>query len=241
MIDPALSGPDLLEHASLYSCTDPDLRADPDQAHVWRVDLDLEAGRIASLERFLCPEEHARAARFRSPGDRRRFVAAHGSLRAILAHYLRVGPAQVSFAYAPEGKPILAGAAPLHFNLSHSDSLALLAVSPRREVGIDVERLRADFAPEPLAKRFFSPSECEALSRVPPDERHPAFLRLWTLKEAYLKALGTGLTSPLNAFTVSLDDYSVQAFGVAAPYHLRPLDPAPGYVGALALASGPQG
>ena len=223
----------MLDHASLLSYADRDLWADPDQAHVWQIDLDLDARRLAALEPSLSPEERTRAARFHVPTDRARFVAARGSLRARLAQYLGVDPRQVPLTYTPEGKPILAGTQALHFNLSHSDALALLAVSPRRAVGVDVERLRTDFEPEPLAKRFFAPSECEALDRVPPGERHRAFLRLWTLKEAYLKAVGSGLNTPLNRFAVSLDDLSIHP---PAPYRLHSLDPAPDYVGALALA-----
>lgn len=228
----------MLDHARLFSYTDRDLWADPDQAHVWRIDLDLDAGRAADLEPFLSPEERARAARFHAPGDRRRFVAARGSLRALLAQSLGVEPARINLVYTPEGKPVLAGTQTLHFNLSHSDALALLAVSPRRAVGIDVERLRTDFEPDPLAQRLFAPSECEALSRVPLGEQHRAFLRLWTLKEAYLKAVGTGLNTPLNRFAVSLDDLTIRP---AAPYRLYPLDPAPGYVAALALALNTEG
>ena len=228
----------MLDHAHLFSYADRDLWADPDQAHVWRIGLDLEAGHVADLERFLSPEERTRAARFHSPGDRRRFVAARGSLRALLAQSLGIEPQRVDVAYTPEGKPVLAGAQTLHFNLSHSDSLALLAVSPRRAVGVDVERLRTDFEPEPLAKRFFAPSECEAVNRVPPGERHRVFLRLWTLKEAYLKSVGAGLNTPLNRFAVSLDDLSIHP---PAPYRLQTLAPAPGYVAALAFALIPKG
>ena len=179
----------MLDHASLFSCTDRDLWADPDQAHVWRVDLDLEAGRLAALERFLSPEEHARAARFRSPGDRRRFVAARGSLRAISRSTLRVEPrsGQLRLHAGGEADP---GRRP-DFSTSICPTRTRWPCSPSPPAapsGIDVERLRTDFEPEPLAKRFSAPSECEALSRVPPAERPQAFLRLWTLKEAYLKA-----------------------------------------------------
>ncbi len=215
-------------------------------ASIWKADLDLEVERVAELEQSLSPDEAARADRFHSAADRRRFIAARGSLRAVLSEYLHVKANQIQFAYTPDQKPILAHPvlapeATLYFNVSHSDALALIAVVRGREIGIDLERLRADFDPDALAKRFFSPIEYAALSKMPPQERHHDFLTYWVCKEAYLKAQGTGLRHPLNEFTVSLEDHSIQLARptgtgqTIAPYHLQPFSPTLGYVAAVAV------
>ncbi len=231
----------MLDHISLYGDISPGSLTEPDSAQVWKAELELDAARLRELEQFLSPDEVARANRFYAPRDRERFVAARGSLRVILGEYLNIKPEQVRFAYTPERKPTLADEKTLRFNLSHSDVLALIAVTQEREVGIDVERLRTDFDPDALAKRFFAPMEYAALLRVPPLERHRAFLALWVCKEAYLKACGTGLRQPLNTFVVSLEDYSITPNGptgegeTLAPFRLHPLHPDPLYVAAMVL------
>jgi 4'-phosphopantetheinyl transferase len=136
------------------------------------------------------------------------------------------------------------GQEPIHFNLSHSHRLALLAVARDREVGVDIEYLRVDVATEPLAEHFFSPQEVAALRALPDGLQAEAFFAAWTRKEAYIKARGRGLTSPLDQFAVSLspgepakllwvqgDDQE------ASRWSLRRLDPGPGYAGALAAES----
>jgi 4'-phosphopantetheinyl transferase len=127
----------------------------------------------------------------------------------VLALYTETEPARLRFAYGPQGKPSLqsdeAGDTSLRFNLAHSHDLALLAVARGREVGVDVEHVRADFASDEVAGHFFSPRETAALRAVPDEaERARAFFRCWTRKEAYVKARGEGLSLPLDGFTVSL-------------------------------------
>jgi 4'-phosphopantetheinyl transferase len=209
---------------------------------VWCAALELPEAELARLEATLAPEERARAARFVFERDRSRFVAARGLLRQILAAYVGTPPEALRFRYSARGKPALeVGEAGLEFNLAHSGGLALYAVAWRRPVGVDVERLREDIDVEGIAGRFFSPREAAALRAMPQAERLPAFFRCWTRKEALLKAWGEGLPFGLDRFSVSLD--SPQAAIVetpldareAAEWRLWPLEPAPGYVGALAV------
>ncbi len=218
----------------------PTLRTEPpplaaDEVHLWRIALDAPAD--ASL---LSPDELERAGRFHFARDRRRFVAARAGLRRILARYLGQAPQALGFAYGPQGKPRLAAAgAPPYFNLSHAEGLALVAVTAIGEVGVDLE------FPRPidpgLAARYFAAAEIAALEALPAQERNLAFFRCWTRKEAYLKACGDGVLAPLDRFEVSLDPASPRVLTIggdreeAARWQLAHLEPAPGYVGAVAL------
>ena len=179
----------------------------PDEVHVWRAALDLDAPRIQDLQALLSPDERARAEQFRFPLHRQRFIAARGLLRTLLARYLKISPPALRFSYGPHGKPALADAAAvtgLRFNLAHSDGLALFAVVWNREVGVDLESLGRDRAHDQIAERFFSPNEAAALRALPVEARRKAFYDCWTRKEAYLKARGLGLSLPLDQFEVSL-------------------------------------
>ena len=152
-----------------------------------------------ALARMLSEDEHARAGRFHRQRDRDRSVAARGLLRVLLGDALGRPPSSLRFRYNPYGKPALAtdgGGARLGFNLSHSDGAALFALAPAREVGVDIERVRLDIAAESLAARFLPAPEAAALRSLPPALRPAAFTQAWVRREAYAKALGTGLSSP---------------------------------------------
>lgn len=186
-----------------WGSTPPALGAD--EVHVWRITLEPPPAGLARLAARLSPDERRRAARFHFERDRRRFHAARGALREVLAGYLGEEPERLGFVEGLHGKPGLAQAhgGELRFNLSHSGELALCAVS-RRELGVDIEQLRALPDAGALARRFFSADETAALEALPATERLSAFFRCWTRKEAYLKAVGAGLLQPLDGFDVSL-------------------------------------
>jgi 4'-phosphopantetheinyl transferase len=169
---------------------------------LWYTLLDAPPERLADLYDRLDAAERARAARYCVPVVRRRFVAARGILRELLGAYLGESPAQVRFVPNAWGKPEPEGGPP--FNLAHSGDLALYAVADR-EVGIDVERVRPLEDPAGLAKRFFSPTEVEALQALSPTLQRVAFFTTWVRKEAYVKARGEGLHHPLKAFDVPVD------------------------------------
>jgi 4'-phosphopantetheinyl transferase len=173
-----------------------------DEVHVWRIALDCGGG--DSLRSRLSSDELARAARFHFERDRTRFSVARAALREILAHYLGTGPAEIAFVYGDHGKPALAPYGDLHFNLSHSHDLALCAVTRGREVGVDVERIRELDDLEGIATATFSQRERETLAQLAGPERLAGFFNAWTRKEAFVKALGEGLSHPLDRFDVSL-------------------------------------
>lgn len=205
---------------------------------VWS--LDLPPFPVEEFESWLSEDEIARADRFRLPHLRRRWIAARGGMRRLIADRLAVQPDQVAFSLGPHGKPCLAaGGADLSFNLSHSDHLAALAIC-EAAIGVDIERV-AD-APDSVARDQFSAAEYAALCGLPPGARIPAFYALWTSKEAVLKALGTGFSFASKGFTLDMagagEPCIVQAdwtYPDKAEWQIRRFDPAEGFAGAVAV------
>jgi 4'-phosphopantetheinyl transferase len=177
------------------------------EVQIWFTCLDRHSAELARLERLLSPDERARADRLLDRLTRDRFVAGRGFLRATLAEYLSVQPADLRFAAGEHGKPMLdeeAGSAPLYFNLSHADDSAILAVASDREVGIDLERVRDDLPFREMAQPFYSTRERAELFSLPEEQQLAAFFHCWTRKEAYLKGCGSGFSQPSDSFDVSL-------------------------------------
>jgi 4'-phosphopantetheinyl transferase len=218
---------------------------DPNEVHVWRAALDQTPLQIQDFHHRLAADEQDRAARLCFEKDREHFIAARGVLRDILGRYLNRAPESLSFRYGSHGKPALAGdsdEAAIRFNVSHSQGLALYAVTQGREVGIDLEHVRSELAVAEIAERFFSPREIATLRTLPALEQRPAFFRCWTRKEAYIKARGEGLSTPLSEFDVSLaPGEPAELLGTrqdpseALRWSLQDLDAAPGFAAALAV------
>jgi 4'-phosphopantetheinyl transferase len=161
----------------------------------------FDFGRAWSM---LSDEERARTSRFRRETDGRTFVAAHALLRATLARYTGCEPLALKFSEGSFGRPELAaGMPPLSFSLSHTEGLVGCAVS-RAEIGFDLEIARRP-APLEIAGRYFSTAEQDALSAAATDARDERFYALWTLKEAVLKALGFGLSLPLDSISIMFE------------------------------------
>jgi 4'-phosphopantetheinyl transferase len=204
--------------------------------------LDPPGERLAALRDTLAADERERAARYRFEVHRRAFEACRGAVRQILGSRLGLAPAAVRFRYGPQGKPaLLADPAPLVFSVSHSGELGLCAVAREGALGVDVERVRPLDDALAIAERFFSPAERAALRSLEPPALETAFFTAWTRKEAFIKALGEGLSYPLADFDVTLlPDERARLLRVAgddkAPprWRLTALDPAPGYDAALA-------
>jgi 4'-phosphopantetheinyl transferase len=216
-----------------------------DDVHVWAAPLDLSRSLLDRLATDLSPDERARADRFRFEQLRARYLAGRALLRMMLARYVHRPAASLRFAYGAHGKPALAmsdaDAVP-RFNLAHAGGLALIAISSAHEVGVDVEELRALPDAMQVAQRHFSAAECRTLRALPEDARDASFLRCWTRKEAYIKAVGEGLSCPLDSFDVTLaPDEPARILEVrrdpdeASRWTLVHLSPAPGWIGAVAL------
>ena len=190
------------------------------EVHTWTVRLDVPSETWARLYATLSQDERDRSARFRFARDRLRFVAARGTLRALLGRYLRTRPGRIRFAYNAFGKPELTPAfgSRLRFNLSHSAGLGLIAITTDAAIGVDLECIRAHPDYPEIARSVFSAAEVDELDRLPSDLYPQGFLSCWTKKEAHVKARGEGLGgsdgTPTGAVT---------------------FQPAPGYIGAVAV------
>jgi 4'-phosphopantetheinyl transferase len=216
-----------------------------DEVHVWRVALDQPTSCVQNLLQALTSNEIQRSRRFHFQRDRARFTVARSMMRTILGRYLKLKPEELRFDYNFYGKPSLADdlrVAQLRFNLSHSHGLALLAVTLGRRIGIDLEYVRSEIASEEIAERFFSTEEVRALRQLPRSAFTEAFFNCWTRKEAYIKAVGEGLSFPLDHFTVSLlPGHPAVLLDVLgnpqewACWSLQELSPGSGYAAAVAV------
>lgn len=208
--------------------------------HVWYRSLDGVGVSESDLER-LSADERRRATRMKSRAARSDFVLARSTLRQLLGESLGLSPEGIEFAYHASGKPYLADRAlsEWHFNVSHSSGRLLVAVSRGRPIGVDIERIRPGVPALALARRFFAPQEYDALQALVPSERVQAFFRVWTRKEAFVKALGRGISMGLHRFAVgvhpeatpSVEPLFSEAEGVVGSLHDLPVEP--GFAAAL--------
>ena len=223
---------------------------EPGQVHLWRVEVPEAASLPAPWSGLLTAEERERVARKRIPEDARRTLTSRACLRLLLGLYLGRSPLQIALAATPEGKPVLRGPpAPdkIEFNVSHSAKWVVLGFTRGLSLGVDVE-CRRELEFDDLVTGHFSPLERNAWAALPLPRRFEAFFAAWTRKEAYLKALGVGFAKALDSFAVTLAAGSDArlvwcADDPQAPHRWRiiSIDPAPGYAGALAVASSAQG
>jgi 4'-phosphopantetheinyl transferase len=205
--------------------------------------LDIGPQAVRAAAALLSEAELRRAGRFAFERDRRRYTVARARLRQLLAQRLASPPQAIELAYGRQGKPALAARHPgpdLRFNVSHCDDLAVYAFAWGREVGIDVEAVRPLCDAADIAARFFSRRESEAYHALEPGDRPLGFFNCWTRKEAFIKALGEGLSHPLERFDVSLAPGEPARLlsvadtpGEACGWQLRSFCPAPGFVAAV--------
>ncbi len=170
-----------------------------------QVRLDISQIEFDRLWLFLSEDERSRAERFNREYLRRNFVAARGNLRALLAQRLGCFPNEIQFGYSDRGKPYIRQG-DICFNLAHSQDFAIYAICSDREVGIDLEYINPDCDFEGIARRYFLRSEQQIIKKLQNqnlDLARRAFYRAWTLKEAYGKATGQGITNILNLIDVS--------------------------------------
>lgn len=218
------------------------MSSDPCHIELWLWPLDTASSAQAGWVQHLSPDEVERAQRYVKPLDSQHFIAGRGRLREVLASYLNMPPGAVRFDQTGRKKPIVRGGPA--FNLSHAAGWALLAVAPSEtedslQLGVDIEAHRPV---EPrVAEHFFSAQEQRDLARCDPASWPAAFFRCWTRKEAVIKALGTGLYTPLDSFYVTLardEPVAVRRMGAGLPpceaWSLRHLDIQPDMPGALA-------
>lgn len=181
-----------------------DLRCKSREAHLWSFSLNCRSS-VPKLANCLSQEELARSAQFSTTELCNRWIIARGAMRCILANYSGTSPRSLKFHRGPHGKPYLvAPSDDLQFNLSHSGDRALLAVTRNRRVGVDLERVDPRIDIEILSRHFFAPEEVAELFALPLEDRIASFFVCWTRKEAFVKALGVGLSRPLDRFRVTV-------------------------------------
>ncbi len=165
------------------------------EVHLWRGSIDISSSRASELAQSLSHDELGRVERFRSQRDVAWYVGRRAWLRLLLSRYLAAAPASLAVEIAEHGKPRLADVAQqwLHFNISDSGSVVVGAVARDREVGVDVERIRADVDVEAVSRRFLTARQHRELGQLDPAKLRAAFFTMWTANEAYLKGIGTGL------------------------------------------------
>lgn len=198
---------------------------------------------MAAWHAVLEPAEQARAARFHADADRHAYIAAHALARHMLSSAAGLAPQDWRFVVGPAGKPEVAAqhAVPwLRFNLSHTRNLVACAVTRSDDVGLDVEDLGRREAGAGIAERFFAPSEAAMIAALPRGARHEAFLRIWTLKEAFVKATGEGIAMGLENFGFVLVDppalsFAPASMGPVSAWRFLQLQPTPDTILAMAL------
>lgn len=221
------------------------MHTDVEEVQIWLLSLEGDDGLIASYAALLSPDERGRADRYRFERDRRGFIACRAQLRSLLTHYVGGAPAQIRFRYNPFGKPELTptlASSTVEFNVSNSGTYAACAVAARRRVGVDLEQLNPSTNLQPAAHEILSPSEHAELGATScTGERSRQLLRIWTRKEALLKAWGTGLSTSMREVTVGAAygayTWLSEAGSSASRQAWSLLDyPTPdGYVGAVAV------
>jgi 4'-phosphopantetheinyl transferase len=207
--------------------------------HVWTLRIGASGAVAAKFEPALAVDEKDRAARLHFDHLRQSFVITRGVLRGLLGCYLRLHPARIRFKYGSKGKPTLASGGNIEFNATHSGGRAMFAFTMGCQIGVDLELMRPLAETQQIADRFFCPEEAAEIRSLPPSEREHAFFRCWTRKEAYIKAIGDGLSAPLDDFRVTLHPNEPARFvyiatDAARTWTLHDLSAAPDYAAALA-------
>ncbi len=210
---------------------------------LWLAGPARPSGVAEHLWTTLSTAERDRAKRFVQAKDRILFALTRAVLRALLSEATSVPADQILFAQAHYGKPRLAGIGGPHFNVSHSGSWALIGISESRPIGVDIELMRKTGSELELARSFFSDAEYHALEGLENSKLLEAFYKIWTCKEAVLKAFGAGISDHLKDFSVELsgERYAIHAepncfFPSLANVVVNPVEVPTGYVGCYALA-----
>ena len=213
--------------------------------HVWCASLNVSPEDLSDYVSLLSPDEKTRAERFYFEKDRDYFSVGRGLLRILIGHYLKIIPSQIEFFYEDHGKPTLKSVLQdktFEFNLSHSKGMALYIFNWHRKVGIDVEHIHPMPDMDDFAERFFSPRESALINSLSGQQKEAVFFKLWTCKEAFLKANGNGLTLPINQVEISLENeghIKLEPIGEekeqTADWRLELFNPVPGYQAALAI------
>jgi 4'-phosphopantetheinyl transferase len=221
-------------------------KIDEDDIHIWLISFNIIQEQTIFFKKLLSQDELSRAGRFHFEIGAKKYISGRGMLRLLLANYLSVLPASISFIYNAFGKPELEknkNSMLLNFNLSHAGSYLIIGLSNIVNIGIDIEIFEQKTDLIDIAKKFFSDNEYIRINSLPEEKQVEAFYSCWTRKEAFIKAVGEGLSFPLKSFDVDTDlgegekSIIINKVNEIESYNwsLLSLKPATNYVGALAV------
>ena len=228
----------------VFSPPPSDLKLTLNEIHIWSTCLDQPLTGVHALENILSREEKIRAKNFHFEKHRMRFIVGRGFLRTMLGRYLGVKPGRLQILHGKNGKPALAGTyadTRVSFNLSHSKGQALYAITLGREIGVDIEYIHDFSGMEQIADNILSASEKIAFRELPKQKKIKAFFKWWTRKEAFLKALGTGLSQPMDMIDISTfygEETAGEKIEVCSDeiskWSIHDIEPIPGFAAACA-------
>jgi phosphopantetheine--protein transferase-like protein len=167
-----------------------------DQQHIWSArysDLDRY---YPVLSDFISAQEGTKAAGFKKSRDAQNYILRHGMVRAVLGQYILKEPQELRFVHEVSGKPNLDPMGEVHdirFSLSHTDEMVCLGISKKSSIGLDIVKCDSRYPFSATAQYLFTPEECQWIAQTPSHEQHVRFFRIWSLKEALLKATGGGV------------------------------------------------
>lgn len=193
-------------HNGMNSTQEKCITLPPNTIHFWYCRFDLDNFRLPYYNTLLSNDEKRKADKFKFLVDQQKYVTFRGILRILLSRYLDKNPEEILFKYGAFGKPDVKTNTALRFNISHSGNMAVFGFVQNYAIGVDIEKIKQDFDPLDLAKSFFSEEEINALSQAKDSVMFQAFYRCWTRKESFIKAVGEGLSYPLDSFAVTMDN-----------------------------------
>lgn len=234
----------MVNYSSVWVATPADLEISCSHIDVWHCTLDIAADQINELRKYLSRQERHRADQFLFADKRNQFVCTRARLRQCLALGSGLPADEIEIKTDASGKPYLAGQArstDIHFNISHTNGLALIAITRAQPVGIDVESVAQNVQHTRLAENYFSTREKNAIASLPPEQVPAAFFACWTRKEAVLKAVGVGFAHGLDSFDAATAPEVAQCQvelqsddGLVNTWHIETLPCETGFAGALA-------
>jgi len=210
------------------------------EVQIWSMKAIEDNKLLDGFTKLLSEDEILRADKYRFEKDRSVYITAKFLLRSMLGKYVGKNPKEITFEYSKFAKPFYLQNAEVDFNVSHSGNQIIIGFSMEAAIGVDIEKIKKDFDPLGLAKSFFSKQEIKALSKTDESDIFQAFYRCWTRKESFIKAVGEGLSYPLDSFAVSLDDdENAEFLKIENPkdskedWQLHSFVPAEGYIAAI--------
>jgi medium-chain acyl-[acyl-carrier-protein] hydrolase len=216
-----------------------------EEVHLWKVDVEIPEVQVAHLRSLLSSDELQRADAFVQLADRARYTVTRAALRMLLGQYGNLSPERIEFSYSAHGKPASPKLLPIEFNVAHSGSLGLIAITRGQSVGIDIERIRPGLDVLGIGKQVFTFSELNALAQRPPDQQLHCFFDLWSRKEAFLKFSGEGFMGSPETVHVGLPapagfapPTSGQLHAASPNRRVQSFRPAVGYAAAIAVEGG---